>query len=335
MRAVYDTGGQATRTCLQLALGAVNDMDRLSNVLVCPRCRTRLGLKGAALVCEACASSYTAGTEGFLDFGSSAGGARESSPRLQEYAAHQEGSGERRYLEYLRPWIRSEPTSRILDVGCGVGTIAELMAADGLEAFGVDLPKAARFWADLGRDPERFFTADAEALPFEDGFFDAVTCIGVIEHVGTVTGHCTLSHGFEQARVAFVRELVRLVRPGGRILVACPNKSFPIDFHHGPGDALSGPGRARSAVARRTGLNVHKTWGSYHLPSYGELHRWFRGAGARSVRPLLSKGFFSFDGLKGRVPVPAAILVKLYVERLPGVLRGTALDPFVLAEVRR
>lgn len=298
-----------------------------------------MGADGAALTCQACGAVYPQGIEGFLDFGSSAGGARESSPRLQEYAAHQEGSGERRYVDYLRPWLEaltpSEVPLRVMDVGCGVGTSAALMEGDGYEAFGVDLPKAARFWAELGRDPERFFTADAEALPFRDAFFDAVTCIGVIEHVGTLTGHCTLAPDSERARAAFVRELVRVVRPAGRILIACPNKSFPIDIHHGPGDALGRPGRIRSAVSARTGLNLHKTWGAYHLPSRREIRRWFLGAGARGVRPLSAKGFFSFDGLRGRAPAPAASLAKSYVEHLPSPLRATALDPYLVLEVLR
>lgn len=316
-------------------MGAVTNLTSLSSVLVCPRCRRHMGVAGRTLVCEACGSSFGAGEEGFLDFGSQAGGARESSRRLQEYAAHQEGSAERRYSEYLRPWLLSEPASRVLDVGCGVGSTVALLERDGFDAYGVDLPKAAGFWAELDRDPERLFCADAAALPFEDGFFDAVVCVGVIEHVGTITGHCTLAPDFGLARVAFVRELVRLVRPGGRLLVACPNKSFPLDIHHGAGDALTRPGRLRSLVSARTGMNLHKTWGAYHLLSSGEIDRLFVRAGAKSSRPLPSKGFFSFEGLKGRAPVSVVRLAKRYVDGLPGPLRGTALNPFVLIEVRR
>lgn len=305
----------------------------------CPACHGELAPTEAGMDCLACSESYRPGEHGFIEFGATSGGAREDSPRLQEYAGHQEDSGERRYREYLLPWSRPDRATRILDAGCGVGVIAECFARDGFEAYGVDLPKAARFWAAAGRSPERYFCADATRLPFADSSFDVVLSMGVIEHIGTITGHCTLAHDHQRARADYARELVRVLKSGGRLLVSCPNKNFPVDIHHGPGDELTQPGRLRREISTRAGLNVHCTWGSHHLLSFPEVRDLFRAAGASRVTPLPARGYFAFDGISERMPKALAALgtsaIRAYVERLPIALRGTALDPFVLAEVSR
>lgn len=306
---------------------------------VCPVCHGSLRPTGAGMDCPACPAGYPLGEHGFVEFGTAAGGARETGPRLEGYAGHQEDSGERRYRDYLLPWARSNRVHTILDAGCGVGVIAECFTHDGFDAYGVDLPKAARFWAAAGRSPERFFCADATRLPFADSSFDAALSMGVIEHIGTITGHCTLAHDHRRARADYARELVRVLKPGGRLLVSCPNKTFPVDIHHGPGDALTQPGRLRREISTRAGLNVHRTWGSYHLMSLAEVRDLFLGAGASRVTALPARGYFAFDGIAERLPKalagPGTSAIRAYVERLPSPLRGTPLDPFVLAEVSR
>lgn len=113
---------------------------------------------------------------------------------------------------------------RVLDVGCGVGhwgrTIASVLAADvsvvGVDREAVWVEKAAEKAAAAGLS-ERFQyrRADADALPFEDGAFDLVTCQTVLIHVA------------DAAKV--VREMTRVVRPGGVVLLGEPNNAvWPI-----------------------------------------------------------------------------------------------------------
>jgi SAM-dependent methyltransferase len=52
------------------------------------------------------------------------------------------------------------------------------------------------------------FCCDAVKLPFRDGIFDAAICIAVLHHLASL-----------DRRVAVIRELLRIVRPGGRIMV--------------------------------------------------------------------------------------------------------------------
>jgi SAM-dependent methyltransferase len=105
------------------------------------------------------------------------------------------------------------PGDRLLDVGCGAGTSALLAARErGCEVVGIDLgelavPAARSAAASQGlAELVSFTTADAEALPFADGSFDAVLC------------ECSLSTFPDKAGA--VAEMRRVLRPAGRIAIA-------------------------------------------------------------------------------------------------------------------
>ncbi len=105
---------------------------------------------------------------------------------------------------------RVGPAHHVLDVGCGPGTTARLLAREvGCRVTGVDIRPAmiaraieAARSARLG-SRVAFRVADARSLPFGDGAFDAVLC----ESVAT----------FVEDKPGLVRELARVTKPGGRI----------------------------------------------------------------------------------------------------------------------
>lgn len=108
--------------------------------------------------------------------------------------------------EHLLDAVGAGPGVRLLDVGCGPGTITAAAAARGARATGVDL--AAGMLA-LGRErhPElELLAGDAEALPFADGAFDALVGGFILNHLPDVT--------------TGLREAARVLAPGGRIAVA-------------------------------------------------------------------------------------------------------------------
>lgn len=107
------------------------------------------------------------------------------------------------------PWIAETlracagGTSRILDLGCGGGLLANRLAREGFPVTGIDLASASLEVA-ARYDATRsvcYAQCDARALPFEDASFDAVTAMDVLEHV----------EGPEHV----VAEAARVLRPGG------------------------------------------------------------------------------------------------------------------------
>lgn len=115
----------------------------------------------------------------------------------------------RRLIGALRP----TPQSRVVDVACGVGTSTlQLVRERGCSAVGVDLApenvaaaEAAAAAAGLaGR--ARFVVGDAEALPLGDASADGALC---------ECAFCTFP-----AKETAVRELARVVRPGGRLALS-------------------------------------------------------------------------------------------------------------------
>lgn len=103
------------------------------------------------------------------------------------------------------------PPGRVLDAGMGPGRLCAELASRGWDVSGVDaspgMVAAAR--ARLPSLADRIGEGRVEALPFDDGTFDAVVCTGVLEYVAQP----------ERA----MAELARVTRPGGQVVVAAPN----------------------------------------------------------------------------------------------------------------
>ncbi|HEV8345251.1 MAG TPA: class I SAM-dependent methyltransferase [Vicinamibacterales bacterium] len=97
------------------------------------------------------------------------------------------------------------PGARILDAPCGAGALAMALRERGYQMFGADIDPAAA--ASLG---DAFTIADlSRALPWPDGFFDAALSVEGIEHL--------------ENRHAYVRELHRVLKPGGMLVLTTPN----------------------------------------------------------------------------------------------------------------
>jgi SAM-dependent methyltransferase len=110
-------------------------------------------------------------------------------------------------------WIRHHlPRSagRIVDVGCGNGSLFPFIGE--ARSLGIDLDTDALRHA-LGRCATvPLLRADAGCLPLADRCLDAITAQHVIEHLPSVEHAC--------------REWLRVLRPGGRLLVLTPNGRF-------------------------------------------------------------------------------------------------------------
>lgn len=131
-------------------------------------------------------------------------------------------------LAYLHPHLALRPGERVLDLGCGAGLdslIAAAAVGDTGVVVGVDLAeemveRARRVAADAGVANARFERAEAEALPFGEGEFDAVLVNGLLNLCPD--------------KSAVLGELQRVLRRGGRAIVAeitVPPESGPVPLH--------------------------------------------------------------------------------------------------------
>lgn len=98
----------------------------------------------------------------------------------------------KRGLAYLRPataypiflhLLDARPGARLLDVGCGPGLLLEPAIARGLAATGVDISSVAVAMARRRVPEATVVVGNAEALCFDAGAFDLVTCIGSLERM--------------------------------------------------------------------------------------------------------------------------------------------------------
>lgn len=116
-----------------------------------------------------------------------------------------------KYADTLKPAV---PGGRVLDVGCGVGQVVGRLMQAGYEAYGVDVSEPSI--AKARQYTDRCQTYDGTRLPFPDNHFDSAGALNVLEHV-------------DEAE-SFIREIVRVVRPQGKVLISSPNFLRMIGF---------------------------------------------------------------------------------------------------------
>jgi SAM-dependent methyltransferase len=121
------------------------------------------------------------------------------------------------------------PTSRVLEVGCGYGrNLVAIAQLDPRLVVGSDVDRSELIRAvdrRGGLSTERqtrigLVQQESRRLPFRDNSFDFVVLWQVLEHL----------FGDDLKQVV-ISECVRVLRPGGHILVETPNQAFPVDYH--------------------------------------------------------------------------------------------------------
>jgi demethylmenaquinone methyltransferase/2-methoxy-6-polyprenyl-1,4-benzoquinol methylase len=174
--------------------------------------------------------------------------------------------------------IAATPADRVLDVATGTGLVARaLRRRYGCRVVGLDQSEQmlSRARPLVGPVYEQVVQGEAEQLPFADGEFDALTFTYLLRYVDDPA--------------ATMRELARVVRPGGRIAM--------LEFHVPPRPllypawwlytrvGLPGLGRLVSRdwyeVGRFLGPSIDGFWCRFPLPRVVEM---WSGAGIESVQ---------------------------------------------------
>ena len=293
--------------------------------VVCPRCRGNLVSGDAALRCKRCSSVFPVvggipdlrvAPDPWIDFEAdrAKGLAVDATapaglePAVREYWNRTPGvpandvsrhvDHELRASERLAEWIaRFIPApvadERWLDLGCGTAALAAIapptVAVSSIDVAFRWLMVAGRRFAGRRCAPP-LFAANAEALPFADGAFDRVIALGIFEHCRELD--------------AVLREVRRVLRPGGRLHVRTVNRYTLLREPH---VGIWGVGWLPRAWADRF---VRARGGT------GYLHHWPRGAGSLA-RALRHRGFVERS-------VSAAAMLGTDVARLPRALRPVA-----------
>jgi SAM-dependent methyltransferase len=210
---------------------------------------------------------------------------------------------------------------RVIDCGCGAGEYVRSLNARGADAWGIeyseDKIREARQHADLPE--ERLAVGDIEHLEFENGCFDLALLNEVLEHVPD--------------DLRGIREVHRIVKPGGLIVVFSPNRLYPFETH---------------GVSLRSGAKVphYMPFVPYVPVRLGLFEYWARNYWPWELRELIRSGGFSvvrcayvwqtFENISGnqprliRVLRPALRAIAALFEAIPG-LRAFGVSQLIVA----
>ncbi|KAJ5313380.1 DBR1-domain-containing protein [Penicillium atrosanguineum] len=162
-------------------------------------------------------------------------------------------------IGFLLPHLK--PNMRILDIGCGPGTITVDVAAlipqghiTGLERVGSILTQARALAEEKGITNIDFVEGDANGLSYEDGTFDIVFCHQVLQHVGEPVG--------------MLKEMKRVTKTGG--IVAAREADYSVFAWYPELPGLKTWQELYGRIARKNG----------GTPNAGRvLHTWAKKAG--------------------------------------------------------
>ncbi len=186
---------------------------------------------------------------------------------LKEYYKNSEGY--RAHLEakspiYFEQFVEvvrgcSSAEDRVLEIGCGRGDSTRLIMQGNRNVTGTDL---SRLFMQAGQtsdpvDPP-FVTSDASRLPFADESFDVVCAMEFIEHVWPVE--------------AILREMDRVLKPSGRIVLMSPNLLSPV-----------------WPVRDLPGMLLFRRFRPPFYSSYGEAAAFFWRSSRLSLQKLISR----------------------------------------------
>lgn len=110
--------------------------------------------------------------------------------------------------------VRVRAIDTVIDVGCGEGGLTGFCAGEGAEILFIDkdAEKLARAEEKVRKSPARAYRAiqsDCDPIPLDDDTGDLVICTDVLDHVAVPA--------------EFLRELVRVARPGARLVLTVPD----------------------------------------------------------------------------------------------------------------
>ena len=112
---------------------------------------------------------------------------------------------------------------RILDIGCGWGTVNLWLQKHGFDVFSIDYSeksieycrKSAR---EQGFDASRFLVRNGMKTGFKNNSFDVVYLADIVEHL------------YRKIYLKVIKEVFRVLKPGGKLIIYAPNSTHFLEF---------------------------------------------------------------------------------------------------------
>lgn len=217
-------------------------------------------------------------------------------------------SGQERRLDMIARWTKLE-NADFLEAGGGLGMYAiQIRKRYGarVELFDIEFDRIQEAQAAT----PHALVAAAESLPYPDNYFDTILSNEVIEHV--------------QDDRQSLAEMVRVLKPGGRAIIFCPNRWYPFETH---GHYWRGKYRFGNSPLINYLPDVWRNKLVPHVRAYTRrgLLRLLDGLPAQVVHH--SRIYGGYDNLVARYGAAARILRGLYR------LEGTPLDTWGLSHL--
>ncbi len=124
-------------------------------------------------------------------------------------------AGQQRRLEMIVKAADGRIHGKVLENGCGVGMYVEKLAGLGSRVTGLEYDFERAVEAHLRSSD--IVNAAGEFIPLPSSTFDLILSHEVIEHV-------------QDDHIA-IREMIRVLKPGGRAVIFCPNIGYPFETH--------------------------------------------------------------------------------------------------------
>jgi SAM-dependent methyltransferase len=222
-------------------------------------------------------------------------------------------AGQERRLEMIVRAAGDRIRGCTLENGCGVGMYVEHLSPFGGIVIGLeyDLERAA----EARKKSAHILNAAGEFVPLPSSTFDLILSHEVLEHVQD--DHLT------------IREMVRLLKPGGRIVLFVPNRGYPFETHgmYWKGKYYFGNKPFVNYLPRRL---RNKLAPHVRVYSKGDLQKLFEGLPVRFIERTIIFG--AYDNIIARFGALGRVLrgILQFLERTP--LRAFGLSHFWVVE---
>lgn len=198
-------------------------------------------------------------------------------------------AGQERRLKMIEQWTKLDGAHVLID-GCGLGMYASQIGRRydaRVDAFDIEFERVQ----DAQKDTPHAVVSAAENVPFKANTFDTILSHEVLEHVNDDR--------------ASILEMVRVLKPGGRIIIFVPNRWYPFETH---GHYWQGEYHFGNTPLINYLPNIWRNMLAPHVRAYtkSDLRKLFSGTGMHVITHQRIYG--GYDNIIARLGTPGKVL---------------------------